>query len=176
MSRYVIREPKPSDAKDIGAAHVAVWKSTYAGMVNEKKLAALNPEDSAMRWRRIISGLADQKSRGVVTRLAIDESDGHVAGFATGGIARDDDAPYDVELWSLNVVAADHGTGIAAQLMTAVIGSPQAGAYLWVATGNRRAIAFYRKQGFEIDGVTRFDSVWDCYESRMQAARSDTVG
>ena len=49
--------------------------------------------------------------------------------------------------------------------MDAVIGD--GGAYLWLATDNARARAFYRKHGFELDGAEQFDTEWSCHESRM---------
>jgi hypothetical protein len=47
----------------------------------------------------------------------------------------------------------------------AVIG--RRSAYLWVAGGNARAIAFYRKHRFDLDTATRYDPDWDCHQSRM---------
>lgn len=102
-----------------------------------------------------------------------------MVGFATSGPARDDSAPAPTELWSLNVVPRHHGSGVALDLMTAVLGDTGNPAYLWVARDNARAVAFYRKHGFGLDGVTRYDPGWDCHEVRMtttsvRAASSST--
>lgn len=80
---------------------------------------------------------------------------GRIVGFATDGTPRDSDPPATTELWSLNVLPRHHGRGVSANLMAAVIG--QRSACLWVATGNARAIAFYRKHRFALDTATRYD-------------------
>jgi len=80
---------------------------------------------------------------------------GRIVGFATDGTPRDSDPPAATELWSLNVLPRHHGRGVSANLMAAVIG--QRSACLWVATGNARAIAFYRKHRFALDTATRYD-------------------
>jgi ribosomal protein S18 acetylase RimI-like enzyme len=49
------------------------------------------------------------------------------------------------------VLARGYGTGVAQALMAEAIGDRAA--YLWVVEGNDRAIAFYRKHGFDLDGV-----------------------
>jgi GNAT superfamily N-acetyltransferase len=79
-----------------------------------------------------------------------------VLGFATCGPARPNataGAPVrDRELWSLYVLAAEYGTGLASRLLEAVLpaGTP---AELWVFEANPRARAFYAKHGFVPDGA-----------------------
>ncbi|QII02368.1 hypothetical protein BH92_23120 [Rhodococcoides fascians A21d2] len=51
--------------------------------------------------------------------------------------------------------------------MVDAIGHRNRSAYLWDAAANDRAMAFYRKHRFEVDGTTRFDPDWDCLEARM---------
>lgn len=166
MTDFLIREPSSEDAEELGRAHVHIWQVTYAGMMDDGKLAAMQSDSRVSSWRdRIIPGLADQARRGVITRCAVETSTGHIAGFGTGGTARDEDPPRDTELWSLNVLPEYHGSGVATQLMKALIGDRAA--YLWVATQNARAIAFYRKRGFELDGTSKYDADWACHESRM---------
>ena len=130
----MIREPTLDDAAEIGAAHAAIAKATYPGIADRAKLEALNAESLALRWERIVRSFGEQAARGVFTRCAIDAATGRVAGFATGGAARDEDAPAETELWSLNVIPEHHGRGVAEQLMAAVI-PPDENAYLWVARG-----------------------------------------
>ncbi|WP_331456861.1 GNAT family N-acetyltransferase [Gordonia sp. HS-NH1] len=76
-------------------------------------------------------------------------------------------APASTEPWSLNVVPRHHGHGVALELMTSVLGGTGVPAYLWVVRDNARAVAFYRKHGFELDGGTRYDPDWDRHEVRM---------
>lgn len=164
-SAYVIRRPVRGDAAELADVHVRVWKATYPGLVDRDKLDALTAADRTHRWERILADLDGQERGGVRTRCALDAATSRIVGFATGGTARDDSAPSDTQLWSLNVLPEHHGTGVAAALMEAVIGT--GGAYLWLATGNGRALAFYRKHGFELDGAVQVDEEWSCHESRM---------
>ena len=99
---------------------------------------------------------------------AFDRSSGALVGWICIGKARDDDAPADVELQVLNLGKAHHGTGLAHELMTRELGDQEA--YLWVVDGNDRAQAFYRKHGFELDGVGKDDSSGS-YDLRMVRSR-----
>lgn len=61
------------------------------------------------------------------------------------------------ELMALYVRAEAYGTGVGHRLFEAALGA--APAYLWVLGGNERAVAFYRRQGFRLDGATKADEV-----------------
>ncbi|WP_231855613.1 GNAT family N-acetyltransferase [Tsukamurella pseudospumae] len=162
---YALRTPRTGDAEALADVHVQVWKATYPGMVDRAKLNALTTADGIVRWNRIVADLGDQQRRGVRTVCAVETATERIVGFATGGTAREEGAPSGIQLWSLNVLPDHHGTGLAAALMEAVIGAGEA--YLWLATGNGRALAFYRKHGFELDGAVQVDEEWSCHESRM---------
>ncbi|MFE0747991.1 GNAT family N-acetyltransferase [Gordonia sp. NPDC058843] len=170
MGDYEIRPVDASDIEEISTAHTAIWKATYAGMVAQDRLDALTPAVSASRWRETLGEFADHAARGVRLRCATSIATHEMVGFATSGPARDHDASAPIELWSLNVTLRHHGTGVTLDLMTAVLGGTGTRAYLWVARDNARAVAFYRKHGFDLDGVTRYDPAWDCHEVRMTTA------
>lgn len=167
MTDFVLRPIVDADAEEVGTAHVRIWQQTYAGMMDQAKLDALQPEQRITSWReQIIPGQAAREAASeTLTRCAVDPKTGRIAGFGTAGQPRDDDAPRTTELWSLNVLPEFHGSGAAARLLDVLIGDRPA--YLWVATQNARAIAFYRKHGFELDGQTQYDDAWSCHESRM---------
>ncbi|TWS18729.1 GNAT family N-acetyltransferase [Tsukamurella asaccharolytica] len=162
---YLIRRPEDGDAVALAQVHVHVWRVTYPGLVDRAKLDALTVPAGTDRWRRIVAGLDRQEAEGIRTRCAVHPATGRIIGFATGGPARDVGAPSKTQLWSLNVLPEHHGAGVAAALMDEVIG--EHGAYLWLATGNARALAFYRKHRFELDGAVQIDEEWSCHESRM---------
>jgi GNAT superfamily N-acetyltransferase len=58
----------------------------------------------------------------------------------------------DRELWSLYVLASEYGSGLAHELLTAVL-PDEVPAELWVFEANPRARAFYGKHGFAPDGA-----------------------
>lgn len=91
--------------------------------------------------------------------------DGAIIGFASAGPGRDEDAPTEWELYGVNVLAAHHGTGIADQLVDAVLA--QRPASLWVIRENGRAQAFYRRRGFSMEGATKVHEGSGATEIRM---------
>lgn len=76
-----------------------------------------------------------------------------VLGFGILGQARDDGAPASRELHRLYVLSQCYGTGIAQQLLAALV-PVETPSYLWVMAANHRAVAFYRKHGYSSDGVS----------------------
>ncbi|WP_434080634.1 GNAT family N-acetyltransferase [Sanguibacter sp. Z1732] len=74
-------------------------------------------------------------------------------GFISVGDPREDEAPAPRQVWALNLLPEHHGTGLAQEMMRRGLGDREA--YLWVARGNDRAVAFYRRQGFTTDGASR---------------------
>lgn len=146
--RYDIRLLTADDASDIAAVHIRVWRETYPGLMAQEALDALDVERSTVKWREILSG--DDSPRVVG---AIERATGALAGWITVGKARDEDAPAPTELWVLNLAREHQGTGLAQELMTLELADRPA--YLWVVEGNERAIAFYRRHGFELDGATK---------------------
>ena len=93
------------------------------------------------------------------------EVDGEIVGWANTSGGRDDDAPRDLELEGLYVLDAHHGTGVGQALLDASIGERPA--YLWAIADNPRAHAFYRRNGFELDGATLFDDDWQVTHVRF---------
>ena len=88
-------------------------------------------------------------------RLEVDEA----------GATRDPDAPTAWELYSINVVAQQQGSGVADDLMQATAGDRNL--TLWVAAENARAQRFYDRHGFRIEGATRMQEVTGVLEMRM---------
>jgi ribosomal protein S18 acetylase RimI-like enzyme len=139
--------------------HLEVWRQAYAGLMPQEYLDSLDPGQFAEKWRVRLA-----TTHPGATRL-VARDDGGIAGFATAGPPRLEDAPVDLELYAINVLARAHGTGLADTLLDAAIGDRPA--YLWVVEGNERAIAFYRRHGFADDGGRDVDSESGATEIRM---------
>jgi ribosomal protein S18 acetylase RimI-like enzyme len=112
--------------------------------------------------------------------ILLAEDEGTVVGYAmlVGGPVQDPDVaaavraaldpgtPTAIELSKFYVAAENHGSGVAATLMTATLAAAAAtGARLcWLGVNqrNERAAKFYAKHGFEIIGTKRFlvGEVW----------------
>jgi GNAT superfamily N-acetyltransferase len=122
----------------------------------------VRPARSAEGWRRLLAEAPDA----VVMLVGV--AGEQLAGFINVGPARDDDPPVPTELRAINVLAAHHGTGLAHGLVKEALGDRAA--YLWVVEGNERAMAFYRKLGFELDGGTKVGERIRATELRMVRA------
>lgn len=132
-----------ADADEVGRVHVRVWQEAYDGLMPAAYLDGLDPASFAAVWRT-----RDTPRAGVHHWVARD-AEGVVA-LASSGPARDDEPPTALELYAINVLRRAHGTGLAHDLLSRAIG--ERAAYLWVADGNERAIAFYRRHGFTDEG------------------------
>ncbi|WP_066520780.1 GNAT family N-acetyltransferase [Curtobacterium ammoniigenes] len=148
-----IRTPAAGDVDAIASLHVASWQETYRGLIDD---SVLDDPTFIDRRRRYWATVTSSTSSSLRARIAIDA--GSIVGIALAGSPRDADATWDMELFVLYTDTRVHGTGIGAALLNAAV--PEAcSASLWVADPNPRAQAFYRKHGFAVDGVTKFDGV-----------------
>jgi GNAT superfamily N-acetyltransferase len=142
----VIRRAVVDDAEALAHLHVDCWDDAYTGLMPQPILdeRRANVATRAQRWREIL----DEHDRTWVA----DAPEGLI-GFAGSGPARDNDleGDIDVELHALYVRGSWWGTGVGYALFRQVVGDHAA--YLWVLANNQRAIAFYERQGFRLDGT-----------------------
>lgn len=142
----VLRPATAADAETLTMLHLDCWDEAYTGLIPQRLLDSRREaiEPRVAKWRTIID-----RSPGPVL---VAERDRTLIGFGTAGPARDPEPPRDLELTALYVRAAEWGTGLGFRLLTETIDDRPA--YLWVLAGNDRAIGFYRRQGFDLDGAT----------------------
>lgn len=151
----MIRAATPSDAEAIANLHIIAWRQAYTGLLPQSFLGSLDSETGTDNWRRI---LADPNNSAAVR---LDETaSGELAGFASFGASRDDDAtPESAELLAMYYRQPYWGSGRAGELWARVREALEQAGYsrccLWVLFENSRAIAFYHKQGFVFDGHER---------------------
>jgi L-amino acid N-acyltransferase YncA len=138
----VVRPAVAADAAGIARVHVTAWRETYTRLLPAGALDDLDPIARAERWTEII---ADDR-----TDVRVAEGDGEIIGWASVSAGRDADAPRDLELEGIYVLAAHHGSGAGQALLDAAIGDRPA--YLWSAADNPRAQSFYRRNGLIDDG------------------------
>ena len=162
--RYAVRPLRAEDADSTGRAHVQVWREAYVHDFPEEYLAALDPHASARRYRL----RAEVDDPEALCFVAVDEH-GEIVGMAAAGATRDEDAPTAWELYSINALRRVHGSGVADDLLAAVVGQREAS--LWVLTTNARARAFYRRHGFSTDGARKPHPPTGAEEIRMVRRR-----
>jgi GNAT superfamily N-acetyltransferase len=162
---WTIARPTPDDLDEMGRVHVEVWREAYAGLLPAEYLDGLDPTFGPKLWRERFGTSSE------VTWWLARDDDGIVA-MTTAGPARDEDAPTPFELYAINVLRRAHGTGLADDLMTHVVGDRPA--YLWVLDGNDRATAFYRRHGFVDEGGRKPEPGTGVVEVRMARGHTDS--
>lgn len=149
-----IRPARPEDAAALTALHLDAWEEAYTGLIASEVLAArrADREARAQRWRESIATTPN-------TVLVAEGTGERLLGFAIAGAGRDEPAGGlpERELMALYVRAEVYGTGLGHALLRAAIGDGPAS--LWVLEGNARAIRFYERQGFRLDGARKEDPV-----------------
>lgn len=147
---YTIRKPSIDDADCAAEVHNRGWREAYANLLPEEFYDEAALERRKRGWRRLIE--RDDPSK----RLYIAEADGEIVGVGLAGTSLDERPVRDLQLYTLYVISSYYGTGVGQTLLDAVIG--QEGAQLWVAKDNPRAQAFYRRNGFTMDGAEKVDA------------------
>jgi GNAT superfamily N-acetyltransferase len=139
-----VRPATVDDARGIAEVHVAAWRETYTRLLPAGALDDLDVDARAERWTEILGG--DAEYAWVATR------GDRIVGWATVGSGPvTDERPRQTELNGIYVLAALHGSGAGQRLLDAAIADRAA--YLWLAGDNPRAAAFYRRNGFALDGA-----------------------
>lgn len=157
------RAEHPVEIEGAVRAVAQAWQESFADLLAAEVLEARGREGVVQR-RAMEWALASQE--GSWFWILMDSRDQRVVGTACALPARDDDAPEILELVTLYITDEVKGSGAAAAILEMAIGDMDA--YLWVLEGNDRAIAFYRKHGFELDGASRSrDDLCGATELRM---------
>ena len=125
-----------------GYVHCTSWQEAYRGIVCDRYLDSMTVEATTARARKFPEN----------TLIAKDKE--KVVGFAVYGPSRDEDLMDAGEVEAIYVLSAYYGQKIGYRLMNEAIS--RLGEYntifVWVLEQNERAIRFYRKYGFELDG------------------------
>ncbi|UVK37729.1 GNAT family N-acetyltransferase [Mesorhizobium sp. AR10] len=137
-----IRPMKEGDLAVVSRLLGESWRQTYSPIMGTETTARLSQDKHAPE--RLAAELRDENKMSFVA----EQPDGSIAGYAMAAM----DAKGDVMLDRLHIEPRAFGTGLAVNLLHAVLaahaGIPSIA--LEVIEGNDRAIAFYRKHGFEV--------------------------
>lgn len=141
-----IRPASREDAEVIADVHNRSRADAFRGHIDDEILLGDSTFALVQFWRDHFAA-ADPNGTVFVAEIG-----SKMVGFA---YVHEAEAPYELELQNLYLLPEAAGTGLAPELMAAVLpeGVP---ALLWVADFNERAQRFYRKEGFEFDGAEKF--------------------
>jgi L-amino acid N-acyltransferase YncA len=139
-----IRRATPEDAASIAHVHVDSWRTTYAGIVPDACLAALNEAERELQWQKWLTS---------DTPVYVAELDTQVIGFIAGGPIREPIETYDTELYAIYILQRAQGQGIGKALLqelaTSLLGQGYKSMILWVLDQNP-AKHFYIHTGAKI--------------------------
>lgn len=153
ITAWHIREAGPDDVGAVALVGAATILETYAGLLQRgDMLAFCTGEHSAAAYRRYLENGA---------RIWLAEAEGTCAPLGYAMLSRPDldgAEPEDIELKRIYALTRMQGTGLGAALMATALEAARGYGRLLLGVNakNRRALAFYRKQGFEVIGTRRF--------------------
>ncbi len=182
-----IRRARPADAIAMGAVHVAVWRSTYPGILPDGFLARLSVPRQAAYYDHAIRASTPVYVATVSGPDALPGITPRVIGFATGGRGRGASAVTprlgEGEIETLYVLDDFRDRGVGRRLMRATaLHLAEAGCrsvYLWVLRDNPSRWFYQRLGGravaeayTEVGGqsVIQTAFVWDPIEKLLQAS------
>jgi hypothetical protein len=187
-----IRRARPQDANGMGLAHVAAWRSAYAGILPEAYLANLSALREAAAYQR---GIAGRQNGHAAFVAVVGEEDmpegtrtptrtppgGLVVGFVTGGRSRRPQIA-EAEVETLYLLDDWREKGIGRRLMRAMAAHLHAlhcrNAFVWVLADNPSRWFYERLGGrivaqgeVEVAGlsITQQALLWDPVESLLAA-------
>jgi len=155
-----IRQARIEDAPGIAKVHVDSWRTTYAGIVPDDYLANLSYQRRTNLWDDILRD-AERKS---IVYVAENEQQ-EIVGFVGGGPDREENPPYEAELYTIYILQAYQGQGIGRRLVRVfaeqLLRAGMKSMLLWVFAQNPSR-HFYEALGgryvksaqFEIGGAT----------------------
>ena len=145
--RFRIKQAAVEQLLDAARMKAAAWRETYPLPDEALDLIEAAATRTADYWQ-------EQVRAGAYFWIVVDTAhDSEIVGVSNAAVGRDLDAPTPLELTMIYLLDVAKGSGIADRLLEMTIGD--APAYLWVMEGNDRAVAFYRRHGFELDGERR---------------------
>lgn len=157
LDEVTIRVADEGDAAAIARVHVRSWQEAYAGIVPADYLDSLDVQARATRWAADLRRGPDEH-----VRTWVAQTPSGIVGFLTLGPCRDEDARRgEREIYSVYLDPGMWGHGVARDLLRTALseigGSTRVS--LWVLAANERARHFYRRHGFQPDGVERLDEL-----------------
>jgi ribosomal protein S18 acetylase RimI-like enzyme len=165
-----IRTASAGDAEEIAGVHIASLRAAYRGLFGAKELARIVARNRAARWR-------DHMTTGSSITL-LGEVEGRLVGFVDFGACGDEDVSPEAvgEVMAIDVRPDAWGLGFGGTLMRAAPARLRSGGsaevVLWVIVGNRRAVGFYERLGFQPHGPVRLRERGRCTERLRRSCGS----
>ena len=152
--RMQIRTASKSDAEAITEVHIAAIREAYCDLLPADELTRIDADvyDRANMWRCLLA-------EGYSTIL-VAEVNGDIAGFVNFEAWEEEETPETGgEIMAIFVRPDEWGLGIGQALMREAMARLRDRGWveveLWVFLENRRAVDFFERLGFRMDGAAR---------------------
>jgi GNAT superfamily N-acetyltransferase len=141
-----IRLARPEDAAAIARVHVAVWNSTYRGLIDDALIDAVTVEDREAMWTDILTAYTETHPVLVAEDFGVG-----ICGFGNAGPLRGEDVlGFSGEFKTLYLLPAYQRRGVGrallARLAAALLERGHDSALAWVLASNP-ACGFYEAMG-----------------------------
>ena len=142
MSIIIKKMETDDEIRGKGYVHYKGWQQAYPGLIDQDYLDNMSLakcEEAAYKWPENIIVAKDGE---------------RVVGFVGYGKCENDDLENAGEVFAIYVLAEYYGKGVGKALMDAALDMlcDYKQIAVWMLKGNKRAIRFYEKCGFCIDG------------------------
>ncbi|MCB9235703.1 MAG: GNAT family N-acetyltransferase [Bacteroidia bacterium] len=144
---YIFRQAQMGDEARIAAIQLKGWKDAYAGILAADYLNNLDTRERVRVWREIIHYAPSRSC------LLVIECEREIVGFASGGVAHDQENKYHGEIYSLYLQREFQGIGLGKELLLGMVNELKTRGFRQVELNvlkGSRTIGFYEKMGGEI--------------------------
>ncbi len=143
MDIQIVPMQSSADMDGKGYVHYQAWMEAYTGLIDQQHLDARSLENCI------------QKAHQSPQNTLVAKDGDRVVGFACYGAYRDDSLQNAGEIYAIYILRDYYGKCVGYRLMNAAMeqlrGYDQVA--LWVLKGNTRALRFYERYGFRLDGT-----------------------
>ena len=158
---HEIRPATLADVASIAEFQTTAWNDAYRDLVPAEYLDRMTVATRTERWGNRIR-LGERT-------ILLAERDGRLEGVVSYRLASHPGLVEGLELTSLYVAADIRSSGLGSQLLEFALANQPA--FLWVFRDNPRAIEFYRRHRFELDGTESLDEDTGLALTRMARGR-----
>lgn len=149
FAMITVRPAIPADALAIAQVHVAAWRVSYKGIVDEEFLKNLSVEYRAKSWQEILS----TPNHPAFLYVAEEEAE-QIVGFVSGRCVHEENQGYTGEVSAIYLLKQAQGQGTGRKLMQAaareLVRRGHRSMMLWVLRDNTQARKFYEALGGQI--------------------------
>jgi GNAT superfamily N-acetyltransferase len=166
-----IRRASRDDASAIAEVHVASWRTTFPGIIDQAYIDTLSVTERATAWAHRLSAEPDAAPDILVATT----SDGGIAGFSSSGAIRDPLPGFDAELHAIYLLDCVQQAGVGRRLVREwarlALGRGWHAAVVRVLAANP-ACRFYERLGAEHLQDTQLVIAGNAYPERWYGWRN----